>query len=402
MADPKTDALIGLARELSQAALDALPPAEFWRLMARRLETVFDAERASIFQVSPKSGRLISRYAEGVIGSVILEKGQGIAGRAAETLEPYVTNAPYNDPRFSAAMDAQLGYKTRNLLAFPLTFHGEAVGVVELINKTDGFKDEDVADVRRLAQHLSVLFVGMRLQEQQEEIQAQLIQGEKMAALGRMAGGLAHEINNPVASVLGFVELMMRDERTPSHMLPTLLKVDAEGRRIAAIVKNVLGLSRAPSGKAVPVRLSVVVKESLELVAHEARRRRVTFTQDFAPGEPEVLGDAGSFKQVFINLIMNALQALDAKGEPGRIFLSTSVEDGRVVARVVDDGPGVPRELQDRLFEPFFTTKEAGKGTGLGLYVIKRIVELHGGTLTFTSQPGRGAAFAVSLPVRAQ
>lgn len=392
------DALVALARELTQAALEGGPPLEFWRLMAARLSAAFGCERASIFQRAVKTGRLSSRFAEGLIGAIVVEPGDGVVGVAAQTLEPRLVNSPYSDPLFLRLVDARTGFRTENLLAFPLIFHGEAVGVIELVNKPRGFTQDDLSAVRRLGGYLSVLFVGMRLQEQQEELSRQLVQSEKMAALGRMAGGVAHEINNPLAAIMGFVDLLLRDPKTSPEAMASLLKVDAEARRMAKIVQNVLGLSRAPKPAHERLKLSVVMRDSIELLAHEVRRRGVHVVgPETAVAEPDVLGDSASLKQVFLNLMMNALQAMEAK-PGGRLELSVRADGGRVFAEVKDDGPGVPLEVQDRLFEPFFTTKEAGKGTGLGLYVIKGIVENHGGSLGFENAAGGGAVFRASFP----
>ena len=403
MATITADALSALARELTLAALDGEPPLKYWQRMAGRLKDFFGCERATIFQRVSGSGRLVSRYAEGVIGTITLEDGEGVAGRAADTREPCLSNEPYADPRFARALDEKTGYRTSNLLAFPLIFHGEAVGVVELLNKPGGFTEEDVSAVRRLGAQLSVLFIGTRLQEQQEEITRQLVQSEKMAALGRMAGGVAHEINNPLAAILGFVDLMLREPGVAPETMANLLKIDAETRRIVKIVQNVLGLSRSPAAPAARVKLSPIMRDAAELVSHELRRRRVELVGPIVRGEePEVLADPASLKQVFINLIMNAAQAMEttapAEGSAGKLTLRVRAADGFAVAAVSDTGPGVAVELQDRLFEPFFTTKEAGKGTGLGLYVIKGIVERHGGRLTFENQQAGGAVFRVELP----
>ncbi len=378
MQAPASDAVVALARELTQAALEGGPPLDFWRLLASRLKAFFGCERATVFHREPKGGRLASRFADGLVGAISVDVGEGVAGHVAQSREPYATNEPYRDPLFLRAFDERTGFVTRNLLAFPLMFHGDAVGVIELINKPGGFSNEDVASVTRLGGLLSVLFIGARLQEQQEEITRQLVQTEKMAALGRMAGGVAHEINNPLAAMLGFVDLLLRDQKTTPEQMATLLKIDAEGRRIAKIVQNVLGLSRAPKAPSQRVKLSPIMRDALELIHHEARRRGVEVEGPLVRGnEPEVLADPGSLKQVFINLIMNAVQAMESAppGEQGRkLSLRVRGADGFAVAEVRDTGPGVPPEVQDRLFEPFFTTKEEGKGTGLGLYVIKGIV----------------------------
>jgi signal transduction histidine kinase len=183
------------------------------------------------------------------------------------------------------------------------------------------------------------------------------------------------------------------------EIIAGLLKADAAARRIQVFVQNLLGFSRLSPPVLAPVSLAQIVEASLPLVEHELANRDVEIVKDFEPGAPLVKGDANALKQVFINLVVNALQAMDAQGH-GKITIKVYGPRGQdsAVAEVTDTGPGIPAEIQQRLFEPFFTTKKSDQGTGLGLYIIQGIIERHQGSLVLESAPGKGTTFRLTFP----
>lgn len=389
--------LLEVVHELTQRALSLEDPQGFWRFMAERLLAFFGCERVTIFQRDAKE-RLVSRYAHGLKEPLVIPPGEGISGWVAECCKMHWSNKVYDDPLFNPAIDEVTHSRTKSLLAFPLPYQGRAAGVIELINKPRGFTPADRKAVEFLGAELAVLFVKFRFEEQQAELNRKLVQNEKMAAMGRLTSGIAHELNNPLATVMGFAQLLLRDPRTPPEMMANVLKIDAEARRMREIVRSILTFARASTEQLEPLKLSAVIAASLELLTHERRRRDVNVVQEIAKPEPVVLGDANNLKQVYLNLIGNALHALEEQ-KNRRLILRVSADEkrGTVVSEVEDNGPGIPEDIQDKIFEPFFTTKGEGKGTGLGLYVVSGIIEKHRGTIEVESKPGR-TLFRIILP----
>jgi signal transduction histidine kinase len=229
--------------------------------------------------------------------------------------------------------------------------------------------------------------------------QRQLVQSEKLSALGELISGVVHELNNPLSTVIGYAEMLSQVPESGSRerWIETILQ---EGQRCQRIVQNMLSLTRSDGdGTRRLVSLGSVAERALSLVSYPYRSAGVSATLSVDADSAAVRGDADALLQVFINLLTNALHALE--GVDGEREVRVSVEgaaSGNVLIRVADNGPGIPEDLQDRIFEPFFTTKGEGKGTGLGLRLVRTIAEDHGGRVRCESSPGRGAEFLVALP----
>ena len=279
----------------------------------------------------------------------------------------------------------------------------------------------------------SVIMRGLRLRERQlqeaysslSEKQVQLVQTEKHASLGRLVAGIAHEINNPIQFLHGNMSLLTEAfsdvlplldaeaARRPDlrvarleypffkKQLPVLLQDMADGaERIGTIVRELRSFARADDGRLdEDVDLAHVVRASMRLLHNRLKPVRVE--EELAPDLPAVRGNTAQLQQVVLNLLQNALGALPAGGS-GRIAVrAREVEEGAAVALVIeDDGCGIPREIQARVFDPFFTTRHAAGGSGLGLTIVEGIVQTHGGRIALASEPGRGTAFTVLLPVK--
>ncbi len=225
-----------------------------------------------------------------------------------------------------------------------------------------------------------------------ERARDELVRSEKLATVGRLAAGVAHEVGNPLASVLGYLEYL-RDERgvDPALQGQLLERMDKELNRIGEIIRQLLDFSRpAEGGEARTVKPAEVVASALELVKFHPKLKQV---EVLVSGEaPAVRVDPGRLRQVLVNLVLNAADALGS----GRVQVRLGQADGDAVIEVADEGPGIPEAVVDHLFDPFYTTKPKGEGTGLGLAISQRIVEQSGGRLWLASNEG-GATFAIAL-----
>ncbi len=232
----------------------------------------------------------------------------------------------------------------------------------------------------------------------------QLLQAEKMSSIGVLAAGVAHEINNPMTSVAGYAEALQRRFREDPSLagdqrlldFPNYLEIIVrEVYRCKGIIDSLQSFSRKSDGVFGRVDLNVIMGEVLELVRHQGRDKNITLRENLSVSLPLVQGDASALRQVFLNLILNALQAID---EAGTVIIETAVDGSWIVARVIDSGAGIAPEMLDQIWTPFFTTKTVGQGQGLGLAVTYDIVEKHQGTITVRSKVGEGTEFVVKLP----
>ena len=240
----------------------------------------------------------------------------------------------------------------------------------------------------------------------EKEYQAKFYQAEKMATIGVLAAGVAHEINNPMAAVAGFAEGIQRrlarlDDSVPDDLAEdlndytnTILK---ECLRCQDIVKTLLSFSRPIAADFLPVDFNQVAKDTLRLLDHQFRKRKnIDLHADLSPSLSHIYGDEAQLKQVILNLMTNAI---DAVGESGEIHVQTFSTATHVGLRVSDSGCGIPPENKDMLFEPFFTTKSVGRGIGIGLSTCYNIVREHNGEILVDSEPNKGSCFTVLLPI---
>ena len=240
--------------------------------------------------------------------------------------------------------------------------------------------------------------------DQSRDGRYQLLQAEKMAALGQTISGVAHELNNPLATILSWAERLSERPELDDKTKRGLDVILSESERAARIVRNLLTFARKRQTTRAMVDLNQVVRETLALRAYEQRVTNIEVVEALATGLPEVFADGHQIKQVLLNLLINAEQACITANGRGTIVVRTSHDGDRssAVLEVNDNGPGVPEDAQGRIFDPFFTTKEVGKGTGLGLTVAYAIVQEHSGRIWLTSKTGEGASFFVELPVSGQ
>jgi signal transduction histidine kinase len=215
-----------------------------------------------------------------------------------------------------------------------------------------------------------------------------------------MIGGFAHELNNPLTSILGMSELLLDSELTETarKQVETLQQ---QSRRAAEIVKNLMYFSRPPAPGKTSVDVSELVQRTLHLHAYSLRKSNITVDFLPEPSLPSVVGDAHQLMQVFLNLILNSEQAIREVRERGTLRIRLTSGEKSLAVTFQDDGPGIPPEILPNIFDPFYTTRRPGRGTGLGLSICKAILREHSGNIEAASAPGGGAVFTVTLPVGA-
>jgi two-component system NtrC family sensor kinase len=232
--------------------------------------------------------------------------------------------------------------------------------------------------------------------ERLQKAHEQLTRSEKLTALGEMAAGVAHEINNPLGGILLYGNLVLEDLPENGTARENMKKIIHQTNRCKNIVQGLLDFSRTPTGDMLHLRINELVTASLNLVKDQAIFHGIEVETRFAENLPEVNGDPSRLEEVFLNLFINAADAMKEKG--GRLRITTSSTVNRVKVIITDTGKGIDQVHLPHIFEPFFTTKDPGQGTGLGLSIAYGVIKRHNGFIDAESAPGKGTTFIVSLP----
>ncbi len=288
------------------------------------------------------------------------------------------------------------------IVGIPLRVGNQVVGVMNVAFQTPHeFDEAELRILGLLADQAAAAIENARLYQdlQQQmhrlrEAQAKLVQSARLAAIGELAAGVAHELNNPLTSVIGFAEILLEEMEPDSPYRRDVERILAEARRAGDIIQDLLDFARQVRPRRVPMDINEVVRQTLSLTRARLERSGIVVEESYTEGLPLISLDSGRMKQVFLNLIQNAAQAMP-KG--GVLTVSTAREGDQVTVTVSDTGTGMSPEVLEHLFEPFFTTKPGG--TGLGLPVSLGIVQEHGGRITVESAPGKGSSFTVWLPL---
>jgi signal transduction histidine kinase len=356
-------------------------------------------------------------------------------------------------------MDKSSGFTTQSILCVPLQTKGHTIGAIEVMNKKTGaFNKEDLVLLQALAAPAAAAIENARLYEDQNrtikrlaETQRQLIQSAKLAGIGELAAGLAHEINNPLTTIIGLASLLM-DTNVPTaegERLEDLGMINQEARRARDIVRGLLNFARADTPKREITDLNQLIEECIFLVYTKNVSYKIELHKSLEP-LPEILLDVNQMKQVIVNLLNNAIQSMqNNQDRPALLTVTTSrvspvttaqtgsTQNGNapkkrkkiltetnplpdkksksvarglktedegeltVVCKISDTGHGIQPQHLDKVFDPFFTTKEVGQGTGLGLSISYGIMEKHGGQITVESTPDVGTTFTLVFPVSA-
>jgi two-component system NtrC family sensor kinase len=314
-----------------------------------------------------------------------------------------VTNGstkPWSDPAIGRLMAHQ------SLLIQPIRWKEQLIGAFSVLWQREPHRftpeelrlTEGIALQGALAIENSRLYEGVKRQMAElKQTQAQLVQSTKLAAIGELAANIAHEINNPLTTVLGFASFIAERLKTDDPMREELTLIQDEAARARDIVRDLLQFSRQRDFMPETASLNHVLEQVLTMVRRQGAFGSVTVHEEYAPDLPGVEVDVSRIKQVFLNIINNAVYVMP---DGGSLTIRTTATSRSVRVDFQDTGPGIAPEHRDRIFDPFFTTKPEVSGTGLGLSVSLGIVQSHGGTIEVESEVGKGTTFTVALPLR--
>ena len=246
-----------------------------------------------------------------------------------------------------------------------------------------------------VAREISIIIERKRAQTEQNKLHEQLRHAERLATIGKLAAGVAHELNEPLTGILGFAELLKEIPGMPPQGASDIGRIESAALHAREIVRKLLLFAKQIPPKQKPVDINTVVHDVIPFFESRCVRKGVEVRCDLGLDLPAIFADESQIRQIVMNLVVNAIQAM---GDGGQLHVSTRVVDGHVALTVRDTGVGIPEEIRSKIFLPFFTTKDAEKGTGLGLSVVLGIVKSHQGRIDVTSEAGQGSEFAVYLP----
>jgi PAS domain S-box-containing protein len=305
----------------------------------------------------------------------------------------------------SSVQDLEIDFKSKSGEKIPMTLSSSimrnseeeiigVIGVAKDLRETKWLLAEAAAAEaeRTKAQELERAYKDLK------DLQSQLVHSERLACIGQLAAGVAHEINNPLGGILVYSHLLLEDLTMDDSKRADVGRIIKEATRCKDIVKRLLDFARQPEPKVEPLSINAALEENLSLVKDQALFHNIKITKKFHPSPPHIMGDKSQLQQAFMNIILNAAEAMDGKGN--LIIATRALPDTRFLEiAITDNGCGIPPAHIKRLFEPFFTTKKAGHGTGLGLAITAGIIERHNGSIEVQSKVKEGATFTIKLPV---
>ena len=376
---------------------------------------VTGAEEGSLMLVDKDTRELYLRAArnlgEKFARGFRLKVEHSIAGHVVKTGKPILQSTQDEE-----TLKVKTGYLVKSLVNVPLKAKDEVIGVLAVNNKISSspFTDNDVYLLSALADYATIAIVNAQLyeetkrwsevlerkvEERTQELRAaqeQLLQSEKLASIGQLAAGVAHEINNPMGVILGFSQGILKTLPEDDPLKKPLTTIERESLRCKRIVQNLLDFARHSEPTPHLTNINELIDASCDLVQHQISLQNVKLVKGYDPALPPIMADTNQLQQVFINIMLNSYQAMP---DGGTLHITTRTVGSELQVIFTDTGTGIPPEKIQNIFDPFFTTKEVGEGTGLGLSVSYGIVKAHGGDIGVESQADKGTTFVIKLPL---
>lgn len=402
----KLETLLDVNRELARELdLDKL-----LSLIAEAAVQVMDADRCSVYVVDRDKDELWTRVAQG-IDEIRMPIDRGIAGLVVSQGEILNVADAYQLPEFDPTWDQKHGYTTQSMLCCPLRGRlGQVIGAFAVLNKKTGlFDGEDEALLQAMAAGVAVALENALLVDELRatntklsEAYDQILLTEKLSMLGLLAGTVAHDIQNPLAVIMGNAEILGVKFPNMPDVVEASNIIVKQTDRITNLVDSIQNYARGDAASFGAVDVPKVLNEALMLTERLIAKFGIAIEKQDAPNLPPVKGNANRLEQVFMNLIQNASQAMK-QSRSRKLVLATRITEKMardwVEVEVSDTGGGVPPDKEDDIFKAFYTTKAKDKGTGLGLAICQRIVKEHNGEIELRNQSGIGATFLVRIPV---
>lgn len=323
------------------------------------------------YLIGRTSEEILKMYGEGTLSAEVVGLSTSDAGRAVKGIKTLIQD-PSRTQVFEFAFKHRDGFTSwaEVKMSMMRDKNGQAAGVLGVIR--------DVT--------------------QQKKMTERLIRSDRLASLGEMAAGLAHEVNNPLTAVMGFAYLVQQNPNTPPEIMKDINSIYNEGKRAADVIKNFLIFARGRKPEKQAVFINDIIESTLRLRHSQMTKENITVLLNLAEDLQAINGDVSQLQQVFLNIILNAEHFMYQTNKKGTLAITTKQDEERIKIIITDDGPGIAQDKVGRVFDPFYTTKQVGEGTGLGLSICHGIISEHGGSIYAESRPGEGATFIIDLP----
>jgi signal transduction histidine kinase len=374
------------------------------------VQTFMDAEASAIFELDRDRGELFFRTALGdaaeKLKDVRIKLGEGIAGWVAQTGEPVIISDAHQDPRFYRIVDSRTGFKTRTILCVPMLSKGQIVGVLEVLNRRgdQDFTEDDLETLTILGNLIAIALENARLytrlserfvltEEELKTTQAKLIRSERLAALGKLSAGVAHEVRNPVMVIGGFARRLHKQYADVEQVRKSTEVIISETERLERMVVDIENLCKLRQPLVLPVSVGSMVEHLIQDLADSCQAQGVEIKVNSRTRMKEIQADEELLRIALKNIANNAIEAMPNGG-----LLELDLDDGSdgLVITIKDRGVGIAPDDLPNVFDPFFTSKT--RGSGLGLTAAHRIVSDHGGEIVINSTPGQGTEVRILLP----
>ncbi|MFH1575072.1 MAG: ATP-binding protein [Acidobacteriota bacterium] len=403
MVDEKTTGLLHIKSEKPDCFTES--EIEFCEEMAQALGLA-TADRRAQAALRERIKELTCLYG---IAQIIEDPGSSVAGAMQQIVELLPPSWQYSE--IAAAritLDAN-SYVSANfqsgvyLQAADIVIKGARRGLVEVSYYAERpeltlgvFLPEEEKLIKAVAREIALFIERREAEADKKQLNEQLIHADRLATVGQLAAGVAHEINEPLASILGYGQLASKHENLPQPAAEDLERIITAALYAREVIKNLMVFSRQMPARMSRIDLNQVVEEALYFLESRCRQQDIQLVRALSPETPTIVADPSQLKQILVNLVVNAIHAMP---QGGVLAIGTRLDSESVVLSVADSGTGIPEEIVDKIFLPFFTTKDVDEGTGLGLAVVHGIVTVHGGSITTESQLDAGTRFEIRLPV---
>jgi len=414
---------LGVAVEIISMINSTLNVAEVLSHLMRHANRVTGSVSSTLMLLDPDTNELVFSVPTGPKSDTLIDiripSGEGIAGWVAETGQYTLVSDVNKDPRFYPEVDKMTGLETKTILCVPLKAKSKRIGVLEVINKADGtvFTEQDAILLSIFASQAAMAIENARLYgelkdrlEEEREMQKKLAETEKFGALGQLASGLAHDFNNILGAIMGYVEMALYELPEKASARRSMEQVLLASHRAKDLVRQILAFSRQNDPERKPILLSSIIKEACNRL-RASIPSNIEIVQNIQTDSTAMLADPTQIHQVLMNLGTNAQHAMMDKGGTLEITLTPALIGldknsdypdllpGKYLKLSIrDSGQGMDGKTLERAFDPYFTTKEKDVGTGMGLAVVQGIVKSHKGAISIQSEPGRGTRIDILFP----